>query len=1290
MSRFRLTLVLACFLVPMQIPAVGPDTEPQSKLSPAMHHQLEEEVGPYRAWVFFTDKGLADSAARVEAIAAVAASYDPRAVERRRLRGRRAADGGLFDVHDLPVHEPYVEQVVRTGAHLRVRSRWVNAVSVEATGPQIDAIAALPAVTKIQPVARSRRPEFFESRAEEVQDAREVRELPLGSGALDYGRSTIQLSQINLVALHEAGYTGEGVLIGVLDTGFRRDHEAFNQPGHEIEVVAEYDFVDDDPDAGEEPGDSSFQHFHGTAILGTLASYYPGELVGGAFDASYALAKTEDTTGETPVEEDYYVAGLEFLEGVGVDMTTSSLGYIDWYTQGDLDGETAVTTIAINVASSLGVHTVTAAGNDGHDSDPTTSRLIAPADAFFVIAAGAVESSGSIGSFSADGPTADGRVKPELLAQGVDTETIDPYSTTAYMTANGTSMSTPLVAAAVACLIQAHPTLTVQEMRDALFRAADHDPGGSGFDPLYVRGYGIVDALETQANAVIQAGFVLFDDDVYSCSDTLVITLRDDNIPFDPPTVGVELSSTTETLPEVVTLTRIEPGLSRYQATFPTTSAPPVDGDGALSVSHDDVLYVEYTDFNDGNGGFGVTVQETASADCQPPVISGVQASEVTGASARIIWETDEPADSAVTYGLTPPGSTTETDGALVTSHDLRITGLEECSVHFYSVASADARGNGAVDDNSGAYYTLETGRHVNPSFNSTDTPLPIQDFATFDSVIAVTESEPVGDVDVTVDITHTFDGDVVLKLIPPTGPPITLVDRRGGDGANFENTVFDDEAATPIAEGSPPFAGSFRPETPLSSADGIDSLGNWKLRVSDQGLPDTGTLNSWTLSLTFAGQPCGPHASGGSHTPESDLCPSGGSGSGNGYWDAGEYVEFDMLVENDGMGPLTGVWAEVTPLTPGVVMLDWQASYPDLQEGVSSGSLAPHFAAKLPQGLVCGEPVAFAVSIHANEGSWTGGSVGQAAGEVIPGGGVALSEDFEGGLPGTWSVVDGFGDAWTWFVDNDSDPAGCSNIDPAFPIAGNWMAVDSDCTGPGTAMDEELISPPIDLVTALTAAVEFDHYFNANADEVAEVGVRSSLTGGNWVTVASWSGADTANPEHAVVDISAQAAGASDVQIRWRYYNADFEWYWYVDNVSVGFTVPSGCDMQVCTAAPTAPPPIPDGTGGSDPIGVEKLGGSQLRVSWDDQCSPVTAKILYGPLDGVATHGVFGAECGIAQPHVWSPVLAGDLWFVVVSEDGAGVEGSWGLASPANERNGLTGSGTCGSMSKDVSGTCP
>jgi subtilisin family serine protease len=459
--------------------------QPQSKLHPGLVRLLDETDGPVRAWVLFIDKGLASPAARATALDRVAAETNPRAAERRRLR--RTAPG-LFDEHDLPVVPGYIDQVVATGVRLRVVSRWVNAVSVVADRAQLEAIGALPFVRAMQPVGRSRRVEPVSPSGEADTDGLE------DPGRGFYGYAQGQLQQINLLGVHDAGYTGQGVLVGVLDTGFERSHEAFNYPGHELTVLAEWDFINDDGDTAYEPGDDWGQHYHGTLILGTLGAYYPDELVGAAYDASFVLAKTEDTTAEYPAEEDYYVAGLEFLETNGADLATSSLGYIDWYTQSDLDGQTAVTTIAVNIATANGMYCCTAAGNEGHDGDPSTSHLIAPSDALQVIACGAVYSTGEIAGFSSDGPSADGRVKPELLAQGVDTATVWPYDTTGYSTANGTSLSTPLVAGAVACLVGAHPEWSVDQMRAQLFYTAQGYVADGTFDPLYIRGYGVVDA----------------------------------------------------------------------------------------------------------------------------------------------------------------------------------------------------------------------------------------------------------------------------------------------------------------------------------------------------------------------------------------------------------------------------------------------------------------------------------------------------------------------------------------------------------------------------------------------------------------------------------------------------------------------------------------------------------------------------------------------------------------------------------------------------------------------------
>lgn len=410
------------------------------------------------------------------------ATVSDRALVRRALRGRIA---GLAET-DRPLEPAVVAAIRATGARIRVESRWLNAISVEATPAQRSAIAALPFVRSMAPVARSARRPLEESPSVAMDDS-------------SYGASLAQVEQIDLLALHARGFRGEGMVIGVLDTGFRLVHEAFNDATHPIQVVAQWDFINDDGNTDIEEGDHPNQHRHGTWILGTLAARLPGQLVGVAPDASYILAKTEDVASETPIEEDFYVAGLEWIEALGADVATSSLGYIDWYLPEDLDGATAVTTIAVNIATAKGLVCVTAAGNGGHDADPTTLRLLAPADALEVISCGAVRDDGTTAGFSSDGPSADGRVKPELLARGVATATVHSTNATGISAVNGTSLSTPLVAGAIACILQARPELSVGALRELLFDTASE--ANEGPDPLFIRGYGLL-----QSDAAGRAG----------------------------------------------------------------------------------------------------------------------------------------------------------------------------------------------------------------------------------------------------------------------------------------------------------------------------------------------------------------------------------------------------------------------------------------------------------------------------------------------------------------------------------------------------------------------------------------------------------------------------------------------------------------------------------------------------------------------------------------------------------------------------------------------------------------
>ena len=451
-------------------------------------HAGRDEPPAMVVWVYFADKGLATPAARETALLELQASYPARALERRRQR--RTAPG-LVDARDLPVAPAHIEAVTSTNARIRVVSRWLNAVSVElagrATDEQLASLCSLPCVAAVEPVGVRVRPHTS-----------------MGDGAFGiadgfHGLAAEQLNQIGLVPLHDMGLDGQGVIIGVLDTGFKRTHVAFHHPTRPLHVIAEYDFVDDDPITSPQPGDDANQHVHGTLILGALAAYQPGQLVGAAPGASYILCKTEDITREVPQEEDFYVAGLEFIEFHGGDIATSSLGYINWYTQPQLNGATAVTTIAVNVATENGVVCCTAAGNRGHDANPATSNLIAPADAFDVITVGAVSNEGSTVGFSSDGPTADGRIKPELMARGARTWTIDAADDEGFSNPSGTSMATPLIAGAAACLLHARPHWDIARLRGLMFTSASEQRHHGRPDPLFIRGYGIADAASTLA-----------------------------------------------------------------------------------------------------------------------------------------------------------------------------------------------------------------------------------------------------------------------------------------------------------------------------------------------------------------------------------------------------------------------------------------------------------------------------------------------------------------------------------------------------------------------------------------------------------------------------------------------------------------------------------------------------------------------------------------------------------------------------------------------------------------------
>jgi len=275
-----------------------------------------------------------------------------------------------------------------------------------------------------------------------------------------YGFSWEQCLALQVPELHEQGLTGEGVIVGVLDSGFRFGHEAMP----DSLVIDSYDFVNDDANVENEAGDPSNAWNHGTRVWGTIAAWYPGTLVGPAFGAEFLLAKTEDEGSETVAEEDNWIAAIEWMEARGVDVTNTSLGYYDWYSYRDMDGDTAPITRAADAAAARGVVVVTSAGNEGEypvpdpDAMPLVHYIGAPADGDSVIAVGATYSNGVRVSFSSHGPTFDGRIKPDVMARGVDVASVSPTNLSGYnLTLDGTSFSSPLVTGVVALLLEAHP-----------------------------------------------------------------------------------------------------------------------------------------------------------------------------------------------------------------------------------------------------------------------------------------------------------------------------------------------------------------------------------------------------------------------------------------------------------------------------------------------------------------------------------------------------------------------------------------------------------------------------------------------------------------------------------------------------------------------------------------------------------------------------------------------------------------------------------------------------------------
>ncbi len=423
-------------------------------------------------WVQFTDK--ANSPYSID---------NPEAYLSPRALQRRANQGIAIDEYDIPVNPQYLQAVADCGAAILNPSKWLNGTSVHVTDPSvIDAINALGFVASVRNCPN-------DLKAQEQKErwlANEMKPTASSRGFRGYyGGAEAQVIQLHVNELHDMGFDGTGVIVAVLDGGFvgTDEHSCFDNMREEGRFLGVRDFV---------YGSNSVysQSTHGTSCLSTMAAYDPNNMVGTAPKASYYLIHTEDGESENIIEEYNWVSGAEYADSLGVDVCSTSLGYIDFdmsqwnHPLEHFDGKTAPMSIGAEIAASRGMVCMNAAGNEygGY------CTLGIPADAEHIITVGAVNASGTRADFSSVGPTYDERIKPDVMAMGEGTYVASGYGWWPYYNGDGTSFATPVLAGAVACLRQARPYASVQQICDAI-RAC----GNRANNPDFYYGYGIPD-----------------------------------------------------------------------------------------------------------------------------------------------------------------------------------------------------------------------------------------------------------------------------------------------------------------------------------------------------------------------------------------------------------------------------------------------------------------------------------------------------------------------------------------------------------------------------------------------------------------------------------------------------------------------------------------------------------------------------------------------------------------------------------------------------------------------------
>lgn len=427
---------------------------------------------------------LTDKANSTFSIKQPAAFLSPKAI------ARRIRYGIPIDGTDLPVHQGYIDSLRAAGnVTIISASKWLNQVMIYTTDTAaLSKISKFPFVKKAGMLnarqAMVIADQVSSKAMEQVTSQWANNTSKVAENILNYGQSYNQVHIHNGEYLHNKGFTGQGITIAVLDGGFLnyKTIPAFDSVRLNNQILGTWDFVANNAEVNED-------HPHGMNCFSIMAANEPGKLVGTAPKASYFLYRTEDVFSETPVEEHNWVVAAEKADSAGADMISSSLGYYEFdnpaqsHTYADMNGDKTIVTRGADMAAQKGMIVCNSAGNSGNDP---WKYIIAPSDGDSVLAVGAVNKDSIPGSFSSYGPSADGRVKPDVASVGVNTWVINSNGSLA--SGSGTSFSNPNIAGLIACLWQAFPEFSNMEILEAVKRSAHKYA-----NPDTRMGYGIPD-----------------------------------------------------------------------------------------------------------------------------------------------------------------------------------------------------------------------------------------------------------------------------------------------------------------------------------------------------------------------------------------------------------------------------------------------------------------------------------------------------------------------------------------------------------------------------------------------------------------------------------------------------------------------------------------------------------------------------------------------------------------------------------------------------------------------------